>query len=92
MKLEDIILKYSAEENPSFDALLAEIRTSDEWIDHESEIASLKEENEKFVSDGAALKKELEETKKLNFTLGRQVSRLPVQSADQIINDMFNRR
>ena len=92
MKLEDILLKYSSEEKPSFDALLAEIKTSDEWIDHETEIASLKEENEKFVSDGAALKKELEETKKLNFTLGRQVSRKPVQTADQIINDMFDRR
>lgn len=92
MKLEDIILKYSAEEKPSFDALLAEIRSSDEWTDHEAEIRSLKEENDSLVKSAAETKKELDETKKLNFTLGRQVSRQPGMSADQIINEMFDRR
>ena len=90
MKLEEIIAKYKTLENPSFDELLTELLGADEFSDRDAEIASLREENTKLIEDAATQKKELDETKKLNFTLGRQVSRQPIKSAEEIINDMFN--
>lgn len=90
MKLEEIIAKYKTLENPSFDDLLTELQGAEEFSDRDAEIASLREENTKLIENAAEQKKELDETKKLNFTLGRQVSRQPIKSAEEIINDMFN--
>lgn len=90
MKIEEIIAKYKNIENPSFDDLLTELHAADEFSDRDAEIASLKEENTKLIADAAEQKKELDETKKLNFTLGRQVSRQPSKTAEEIINEMFN--
>ena len=90
MKIEEIIAKYKNIENPSFDDLLTELHGAEEFTDRDAEIASLREENTKLIADAATQKKELEETKKLNFTLGRQVSRQPSKTAEEIINDMFN--
>ena len=91
MKIKEIIAKYKLQENPSFDDLLTELHGADEFTDRDAEIASLKEENKSLIDTAAKQTKELEETKKLNFTLGRQVSRQPAMSADQIINEMFNK-
>lgn len=90
MKIEEIIAKYKTLENPSFDDLLTELHGADEFSDRDAEIASLREENTKLIESAEEQKKELEETKKLNFTLGRQVSRQPSKTAEEIINDMFN--
>lgn len=89
MRLEEIIAKYRTEENPDYDTMAADIMASEEWTGHEAEIASLREENAQLIQAAADQKKELEETKKLNFTLGRQVSRQPVKSAEELINDML---
>ena len=90
MKIEEIVAKYKTLKNPSFDDLLTELQGADEFSDRDAEIASLREENTKLIEDAATQKKELEETKKLNFTLGRQVNRQPSKTAEEIINDMFN--
>ena len=89
MKIEEIIAKYKAMETPSFDDLLTELHGADEFADRDAEIESLKEENKNLIDNAAKQTKELEETKKLNFTLGRQVSRQPIKSAEEILNDMF---
>ena len=91
MKIEEIIAKYKLQENPSFDDLLTELHGADEFTDRDAEIESLRTENGKLVEAAAEKDKELKETKALNFTLGRQVSRQPAMSADQIINEMFNK-
>ena len=91
MKIEEIIAKYKLQENPSFDDLLTELHGADEFTDRDAEIESLRTENGKLIEDAAEKDKELKETKALNFTLGRQVSRQPAMSADQIINEMFNK-
>ena len=89
MKIEEIVAKYKAMENPSFDDLLTELYGADDFSDRDAEIASLKEENKSLIDNAAKQTKELEETKKLNFTLGRQVSRQPIKLAEEILNDMF---
>ena len=91
MKIEEIIAKYKLQENPSFDDLLTELHGADEFTDRDAEIESLRTENGKLIEAAAEKDKELKETKKLNFTLGRQISRQPAMSADQIINEMFNK-
>lgn len=91
MKMEEIIAKYKLQENPSFDDLLTELHRADEFTDRDAEIESLRTENGKLIEAAAEKDKELKETKALNFTLGRQVSRQPAMSADQIINEMFNK-
>ena len=91
MKIEEIIAKYRLQKNPSFDDLLTELHGADEFMDRDAEIESLRSENGRLIEDAAEKEKELKETKALNFTLGRQVSRQPAMSADQIINEMFNK-
>lgn len=91
MKIEEIIAKYKLQENPSFDDLLTELHGAAEFTDRDAEIESLRTENGKLIEAAAEKDKELKETKALNFTLGRQVSRQPAMSADQIINEMFNK-
>lgn len=51
---------------------------------------SLKEENSKLSEDMKEREKELAETKKLNFTLARQVDRTPRKGVEEVINDLFN--
>ena len=50
---------------------------------------SLKEENEKLSAEMKEREKELAETKKLNFTLARQVDRAPKASVEEVINSLF---
>lgn len=89
MKIEEIIAKYKALENPSFDDLLTELHGADEISDRDAEIESLRTENGKLIEAAAEKDKELKETKALNFTLGRQVSRQPIKSAEEILNEML---
>lgn len=89
MKIEEIIAKYKLQENPSFDDLLTELHGADEFTDRDAEIESLRTENGKLLEAAAEKDKELKETKALNFTLGRQVSRQPSKSAEEILNEMF---
>lgn len=49
---------------------------------------SLREENDTLKTNSAALSEELQETKKLNFTLARRTS-AETKSAEDILNDMF---
>lgn len=89
MKLAEIIAAAQTAENPNYEDLIAQIRGSDEFQDLQAERDSLREENELLLQSAADTQKELEETKKLNFTLGRQISRAPVKSVEELINDMF---
>lgn len=89
MKIEEIIAKYKAMDTPSFDDLLTELHGADEFTDRDAEIESLRTENGKLIEAAAEKDKELKETKALNFTLGRQVSRQPIKSAEEILNEMF---
>ena len=50
---------------------------------------SLQEENERLRTASQEAQKELAETKKMNFTLARQIDRQPAKSAEEIINEMF---
>lgn len=50
---------------------------------------SLKEENEKLSGEMKEREKELAETKKLNFTLARQVDRGPKAGVEEVINSLF---
>ena len=50
---------------------------------------SLREENEQLRTASQEAQKELAETKKMNFTLARQMDRQPAKSAEEIINEMF---
>ena len=50
---------------------------------------SLKEENEKLSGEMKEREKELAETKKLNFTLARQVDRGPKTGVEEVINSLF---
>lgn len=50
---------------------------------------SLKEENSKLSEDMKEREKELAETKKLNFTLARQVDRGPKAGVEEVINSLF---
>lgn len=49
---------------------------------------SLKDENESLRKASEATAAELQETKKLNFTLARRTS-AETRSAEELINDMF---
>ena len=57
--------------------------------DLEAEVASLREENQKLLADNAEKVQELQETKKLNFTLARQVDRMPAKSDYEILNEIL---
>lgn len=50
---------------------------------------SLREENEQLSSSIKDQAKELAETKKLNFTLARQVDRGPKAGVEEVINSLF---
>ena len=58
--------------------------------DLEAERDSLKEENTQLTARIAKEAAELAETKKLNFTLARQVDRTPRKGVEEVINDLFN--
>lgn len=60
--------------------------------DLEAERDSLKEENTQLTAKVAEEAAELAETKKLNFTLARQVDRTPRKGVEEVINDLFNER
>lgn len=49
---------------------------------------SLQEENTRLLSNSEALSAELQETKKLNFTLARRTS-AETRSAEELLNEMF---
>ena len=53
------------------------------------ECESLKESETTLLEKVKDLEKELDETKKLNFTLGRQVSRKPSKTCEQALEEMF---
>lgn len=57
--------------------------------DLEAERDSLREENNQLTSRLAEEAAELAETKKLNFTLARQVDRTPRRGVEEVINDLF---
>ena len=50
---------------------------------------SLKEENDALNQTNSEIKTELGETKKLNFTLSRQIGREPAKSAEELLNEML---
>ena len=50
---------------------------------------SLKEENDTINTAYDDLKTELDETKKLNFTLSRQIGREPGKSVEELLNEML---
>ena len=57
--------------------------------DLEAERDSLKEENTQLSAKLAEQTAELVDTKKLNFTLARQVDRTPRRGVEEVINDLF---
>lgn len=66
-------------------------RTSEELIsDLTAERDSLREELETVKASAAAAAAELAETKKLNFTLSRQLdTSRPAKTAEELLNEMF---
>lgn len=64
-------------------------KQSQQLSDLEAEVASLREENQKLLADNAEKVQELQETKKLNFTLARQVDRMPAMSDLEILNEIL---
>lgn len=52
---------------------------------------SLKEENEQLRSDAQKTAAELADTKKLNFTLARQIDRKPAASVEEILGEMLKK-
>ena len=60
--------------------------------DLEAERDSLREENNQLTARIAEEAAELAETKKLNFTLARQVDRTPRKGVEEVVNDLFNER
>ena len=64
-------------------------RQSQQLSDLEAEVASLREENKKLLEDNTKKDTELQETKKLNFTLARQVDRMPAKSDLEILNEIL---
>ena len=64
-------------------------RQSQQLSDLEAEVASLREENKHLLEDNTKKDAELQETKKLNFTLARQVDRMPAKSDLEILNEIL---
>lgn len=89
MTIREIIDNARAEENPDYDILIASLMESDEMLEARAERDSLREENERLVTESAANKKELADTKKLNFTLARQIDRGPQKSLDEMLNELI---
>lgn len=50
---------------------------------------SLKEENVRLLDESKKAAEELAETKKMNFTLARQIDRQPAKSAEELLNELF---
>lgn len=89
MTIREIIEAARQEEHPDYDVLIASLLDSDEMTEARAERDSLKEENEKLITESAKNKQELAETKKLNFTLARQIDRGPQKSLEEMLNDLF---
>lgn len=89
MTIREIIDAARQEENPDYDVLIASLLDSDEMTEARAERDSLREENEKLITESAKNKQELAETKKLNFTLARQIDRGPQKSLEEMLNDLF---
>lgn len=53
---------------------------------------SLREENAKLIDARDAAQTEAQETKRLNFTLARQLDTKPKQTAEQALVEMFGKR
>lgn len=53
---------------------------------------SLRDENAELIAARDAAQTEAQETKKLNFTLARQLDTKPRQTADQLLVEMFGKR
>lgn len=68
-----------------------QIRTPEEQIaDLTAERDSLREELEALRTSAAATAAELADTKKLNFTLSRQLdTSRPAKTAEELLNEMF---
>ena len=64
-------------------------KQNQQLADLEAEVNSLKEENAKLISEAAERSDELKKTKQMNFTLARQVDRIPAKSDEEILNEMF---
>ena len=62
------------------------------YDDMEAERNSFKSENEQLKAENSEVKAEIKKTKELNFTLARQFKSEPVQSAEDILHDMFSNR
>lgn len=60
--------------------------------DLESERDSLLTENNKMIGLLDEIKKELKETKEMNFTLARQLSRAPEEDAETLLHELFMKR
>ena len=64
-------------------------RQTDEIATLTAERDSLKEENARILEASKKAGEELAETKKMNFTLARQIDRQTPRSAEEILNEMF---
>ena len=64
-------------------------KLQDDYDNLKIECDSLKESETTLLAKVKELEKELDETKKLNFTLGRQVNRQPVKSCEKALEEMF---
>lgn len=75
------------EESKALQESLADLER--QLADLTAERDSLKEENDALNTAYTDLKTELGETKKLNFTLSRQIGREPAKSAEELLNEML---
>lgn len=89
MTIREIIDAARQEEQPDYDVLIASLLDSDEMTEARAERDSLKEENERLITESAKNKQELADTKKLNFTLARQIDRGPQKSLEEMLNDLI---
>ena len=64
-------------------------KQNQQLADLEAEVNSLKEENAKLISEAAERSDELKKTKQMNFTLARQVDRIPTKTDEEILNEML---
>lgn len=89
MTIAQIIENARNAESVDYDQLIMELMGSDEMSDYQAQVDSLTEENQKLLHTDAERSRELQETKKLNFTLGRQISRQPEKSLEELLNDIL---
>lgn len=86
MNFEDFKALTDEEQKAVYDALEDKAVLYD---DMEAERDSFKSENEQIKTENKEVKAEIKKTKELNFTLARQMSAKPAQSAEDILHDMF---